>query len=326
MMRAKLFVLIAGTLIACAVTTTSRGQDPGITKPTLEALVGNSAQIALVRVKSFELETGKPVPALVGLEFDVREILKRPWAMPTKQAGAPSDATDLSVRPNQEASRTVASTLEFSGPSLSSLRSYGEADWGYDFTAPVGELDRNVAAWHEKQSDLLLFQDFAAPNVTIQMIIDLGAEHVIQNDWTMVGDAAAVRDRVRELVDRYRGVEKLRLTFVDTSHFAPVVSAMAGRQAVDLESLGARCLCVPTDADYEKLVLAQIAYPEYLHDDHATLKVAHGEWLRYTRDIYAFDSQPNRVLLKKLIADSKTGSHQRTLLESILKAWHTSGD
>jgi len=326
MIRAKLVVSIAGTLIACAVTTTSRGQDPGITKPTLEALVGNSAQIALVRVKSFELDTQPPAGTMVRLDFDVREVLKRSWVMPTKDSGTPSGDPPPITGPEERESPTVASMLSFSGPPLSSLRSYGQADWGYDFTAPVGELGRNVAAWHEKQSDLWLFQDFAAPNVTIQMLVDLGTERVIQNDWTMLGDAAAVQSRVRELVDRYRGVEKLRLTFVDASHFAPVVSAMAGRHAVDLESLGARCLCVPADTDYEKLVLAQIAYPEYLHDDHATLKVAHGEWLRYTRDIYAFDSQPNRVLLKKLIGDPKTGSHQRTLLESILRAWHTSGE
>jgi hypothetical protein len=321
MIRQKLVVSIAASLFVWAGGVTSRGQDPGITKPTLEAMVGNSSQIAVVRVKSFELDTGKPVPALVRLDFDVREILKRPWEMPTKRVAAPSGGAAPNAGPDQGASPTAIAPLSFMGAPLSSLRSYGQADWGYDFTAPVGNLNRNVAAWHEKQSDLLLFQDCTTPSVTIQMLIDLGTVGVIQNDWTTLGDGAAVRDRILELVKRYRGVDKLRLTFVDTSHFAPVVSAMAGRHVVDLESLGARCLCMPTDADYEKLLLAQIEHPDYLHDDHSTLKVAHGEWLRYTRDIYSYDTQPNRDLLRKLISDPKTGSQQRALLESILEAW-----
>jgi len=291
------------------------GQDPGQTKPTLEALVGNSSQIAIVRVKAFELNAQKR--AVVRLDLQVVQPLKRPWLMPGKTKGA----AGAGVAAVDGTAPQVADSSLLTFSKGTALRYYDQAHWGLDFTAPLGGLEERVADWHKQQTELLLFKDFETPELTVQMLVDLQQDRVIQDDWSLLADAAAVRRQTQTLIDRYRGVERLRLVLVDVGHFAPAASALAGGKKLDLESFKARCFYMPADAQYEKLLLEQIRHPQYLHNDGQPVMTYRVEWLRYTRDIYSFASERNAATLRQLLTDPKVGSQQRALLKEILTAW-----
>jgi len=296
-------------------------QNPGKTKPTLEALVGNSSRIDIVRVKSFELDEKKR--NLLRLELQVLKQLKRPWEMPTdKSAGATRKQADSETK--QPADRVDSSRVTFTQANMVPLRYYDQSHWGLDFTAPLGNLGEHASQWRDQAAELMLFQDFETVEAGRQQwFVELGKDQVIQDDWTLLTDAKTIQEKVDELINRYRGIDRLRLVLVDVGHFTPAVLAMTGRTKLDLPDFYARCLYMPADAQYEKLLIEQIKHPQYMHDDGQPVMVYRVDWLRYTRDIYSFASERNEHLLRQLLADPKLGRQQKSLLEEILESWQT---
>jgi len=130
-------------------------QNPGNSDPSLDALVGNSKKISVVRVRSFALDD--KMQDLVSAEFEVLDLLKRPARglpkqKPRKGGGGP--APD----PVQEVDKKQ--TISMSAAALKRLRRYESLYWGLDFSKPIQSSIDFVPPWHEKQTELLLFHGF----------------------------------------------------------------------------------------------------------------------------------------------------------------------
>jgi len=83
------FVTLPTILTLLVVFPTAvTAQDPGVTKPTLEALVANSATISTVRVQSVSTDDEKR--NLLQVQFQIVHHLKRSWDMPGEAVGSES--------------------------------------------------------------------------------------------------------------------------------------------------------------------------------------------------------------------------------------------
>lgn len=303
-------VVFAGPLVA---------QDPGNTKPTLEALVGNSTEISTVRVKSIRLDDENR--KAVQLELQVVDSLKRPWQMPICAAtdGGVERMTTTDDSEAGEAQWEPTGVVSLSEKDLENLRYYNEGYWSVDLSSPIDHmLPRVLGDWKKQQSQLLLFQGFQSVQCgPLYFLFELDRDEVVLADWTVLSSGEAIRQKIGAMVDGYRGVSGLRLVLLDVLYFAPVVRRLSGEQ--DVTNFDARAILVPADTHYEQLLLEQIKHPEFLHDDNHTMN--RQSWLKYTRDIYPFFSQQNQGTLRALLRDPQIGQQQRVLLEQILTAW-----
>ena len=300
-MRLSKALPIAG-LTAILLTTlapASRAQDPGVTVPSLEALVGNSTAIIIVRVKSLRLNETKR--AVLELQLEVVDYLKRPPKMPI------GDGEEVAEKP----------TISFSGDSVKQLRFYWQAYWSVDLSAPMTTIGFLPDAF-ANHSEVLFFQGFQSlESGQLHFLTPLTGPPIVLTDWTTLSSADAIKKEIQELVHRYRGVAQLRLALLDVRHFA---APLEQEGLVEKDSApNARAFIVPADSRYEEMLLAQIKYPELLHE-HGFM-FSRTLWERNTRLIFPFDSPQNRALLKELLKDPEIGEVQKKLLGQILAAW-----
>jgi len=288
-------------------------QNPGVTKPTLEALIANSATVSTVRVQSVTTDDAKR--NLLRVRFQVIHHLKRPWDMPGEAAG--SEAKPASESRSRPRGVDATGVLVMQAEDLKDLRYYSEAYWSIDLSSPIGfRLPSLLEDWRKRESELLLFQGFRSVGCgPLSMLVDPDRDEVILSDLSTVSSGKVILEKVAELIERYRGMQGFRLILLDVSHFLPAVR-LDGR---DIPAFDARALLIPANARYEQLLLAQIRHPDYLHDDEHT--VSRQSWLKYTRDIYHFSSPGSVRILRELLKDPQTGQQQRALLQQILAAW-----
>lgn len=295
----------------------ARAQNPGVTKPALEALVANSAEILKVRVKSFQEDEHKY--SLERIELEVVGYLKRAWSLPVD--AAPVDAApDAEERPVAGPQFDAATgILSFAQRDAKNLRHYNQYYWGLDMSAPGGSAAELIADAHKEQKELILFKKFQAMEAgEIYLLIDPDKDELVLSDWSVVASREAVQKKIDELLARYRGVETLKLVLIETYYIEDAAKAAFG---ADTKVPGARAILIPFDATYEKLLVAQMKNRRLLEDNDLT--TSRVDWLKYTPDIYHFDTQANRDLVRELIADPKAGTQQKALLEKILKAWES---
>ncbi len=288
-------------------------QDPGVTKPTLEALVANSATVSTVRVQSVTTDDARR--NLLQVRFQVIHHLKRPWDMPGEATG--SEAKPASESKSRPRGADATGVLVMQAEDLKDLRYYTEAYWSIDLSSPMGlRLPSLLEDWRKRESELLLFQGFRSVGCgPLSMLVDPDRDEVILSDLSTVSSGKVILGKVAELLELYRGMQGFRLILLDVPHFLPAVR----REMRDAPAFDARALLLPADAGYEHLLLAQIRHPDYLHDDEYT--VSRETWLKYTRNIYHFCSPENAKILRELLEDPQTGQQQRALLQQILAAW-----
>ena len=307
------FVTLPTILTLLVVFPTAvTAQDPGVTKPTLEALVANSATISTVRVQSVSTDDEKR--NLLQVQFQIVHHLKRSWDMPGEAVGSESKQAAESEPRTRETDDDV---LVVQAQQLKAFRFYNEGYWSIDLSSPIGlRLPSLLEDWRKRESELLLFQGFRSVGCgPLSMLVDPDRDEVVLSEWRTVSSGKLVLEKVAELVELYRGIQGFRLILLDVPHFLPAVR----REMRDAPAFDARALLLPADAGYEHLLLAQIRHPDYLHDDEYT--VSRENWLKYTRNIYHFCSPENATILRELLEDPQTGQQQRALLQQILAAW-----
>lgn len=288
--------VLAITLQAIA----AQAQDPGVTKPTLEALVANSSEILTVKVKSFQVE--EPRQNVRQLELMPTGPIKRTWKLPENQP-----ETNRLVYEKEDAGQ---------------IRAYDQYYWSYDLSSPGGRVAAQLPDWEKSQTEFLLFKDFQSPNSgTLQFLISLDEDSVYLNDWSAVSGREEILKRIRELMQKYQGVEKVKLVLADVGHFGSTFPKNEEGE-IDHAMPEARCIIQPFDNDYEKLLISQIKDLKKLRDNSFT--TTRIDWLKYTQDLYHFQSPENEKLLQEAYADPMVGEQQKALLKKMLEAWGVS--
>lgn len=305
-----LLTLASVSLIATLAAKPAVAQNPGITEPTLEALVGNSAAITIVKVRS--VTPGETDYKIAGAEFTTVAPLKRRWAKPG----------------NKNPLHGPPAAFVFTDKAAASMQYYRQGHWGDDLSMPIRSMAAYLQEQKKKDAQLLLFEDFASPySGTLHYLVPLGDEPIQLANWKSVVTADAIKKKTSELVAKYRGVDKLSLKIVSPGHFygplraAGLLPPAPKKDATELPMLRevARAYIIPTDATYEAMLQAQIRFPQYLHDKQFT--VTRMLWERHARELYAFDSEENRQLVAKLLKDKELPDHQRQVLEKLFATW-----
>ncbi|HCS55364.1 hypothetical protein [Rubinisphaera sp.] len=289
---------IWGVVLAVILQAQSvQGQDPGVTKPTLEALVANSSEILTVKVKSFQVE--EPRQKVMQLELMPTSSIKRAWKLPEDQ--------------------TEASRLVYEKEDAEQVRAYDQYYWSYDLSSPGGRLAAQLPDWKKNQTEFLLFKDFQSPNSgPLQFLISIDDDSVYRNDWSAISGREEILKRIRELMKTYQGVEKVKLVLVDVGHFGSTFPKNQEGK-IDHSIPEARCIIQPFDNDYEKLLVSQIKDLKKLRDNSFT--TTRIDWLKYTQDFYHFQSPENEKLLQEAYSDPQIGEQQKALLKKMLDAW-----
>ncbi|WP_146506025.1 hypothetical protein [Rubinisphaera italica] len=285
--------VLAITLQAIA----AQAQDPGVTKPTLEALVANSSEIMTVNVKSFQVE--EPRQKVTQLELMPTGHIKRVWKLPKHQ--------------------TEANRLVYEQEDAGQVRAYDQYYWSYDLSSPGGRLAAQLPDWKKNQTEFLLFKDFQSPNSgPLQFLISIDDDSVYVNDWSAVSGRQEILKRIHELMKKYQGVKKVKLVLVDVGHFGSTFPKNEEGE-IDHAMPEARCIIQPFDNDYEKLLVSQIKDLKKLRDNNFT--TTRIDWLKYTQDFYHFQSPENEKLLQEAYSDPQIGEQQKALLKKMLDAW-----
>ncbi len=290
------------TLALLAMEMPLLAQDPGQTKPCLEALVANSSEIALVRMRQADVAADER--RVKQLEVEVVRRLKRP---------IPDD-----VNGNQpEAPALLPLTLTWQGEEVNRLRWFDDFYWSVDLSTPGSSLSSQITKWQPQATELLLFSGFQSPHSgTLDFLVDPADGKLFLADLTPV-KPEEVHPQIASLVDRYRGVQALHLVLIETAHFRTAYQRSG--ICADHSFTEARALIIPGDGQFERLMLAQISDPQLLHEQNFT--VSQVDWLRYTPQITSFASEANTAFLQKLLTDPEVGTKQRQLLTDILARW-----
>jgi len=310
--RYSLAMLILVVLYSPA--SSAIAQNPGYSDPSLEALVGNSPKISLVRVSS--ISSDDDTGDLVSVDFEVLDLVKRlkrvlPKRKPRRGGPAPDPVPE--VDKNQ--------TVSITGEALKRLRFYGQGYWDLDFTSPTNSGQWLLEPAKKDQTELLLFHDFQAlADDPYLFVVPLSETPILLADGSTVASRDAILKKTKELVERYRGVKQLEVVLIDPGHFAGPLNAQAEKSG-DAFKGRLRGFLVPVDASYEKLLIAQVQYPQYLRDKSFT--TTRMQWRKHANDLYRFDSQQNRALFRQLTADPEIGEVQKSMLLGILSDWES---
>jgi hypothetical protein len=283
-------------------------QDPGVTLVTLDALVANSVEVSLVVVTTAEQDGNGP---LKSLELEVQERLKRKISLPDRLADVSTDTPSEKVR---------LSSVRFTKDELKSIRIEGQGYWSYDLSEPFSDAaGKELVSFREKKSQLLYFREFQSfSGTTLHYFVPLNGP-VTTAEWKTLSGAELVIAKTRDLVNRYRGVEKMATLLLEISCFRETLATMTDGTSDKLNIPG-RGIIVPFDEHFAELLIAFVQEPDGLYDDSFTTR--RENWLTTAKYLYSFENEANRNVIKTLLADPKIGKQQNALLKEILGAWH----
>ncbi len=297
-----------------AISSPAAAQNPGYSNPSLEALVGNSPKISIVRVPSYTSDNDQG--ELLSVDFEVLDLIKRPVrVLPKRKPRRGGPAPDPVAKVDKK------QTISLDANAVKRLRYYGQGYWGVDFTSPTNSALRLLKSAKEGQRELLLFHEFQSlAKEPYFFLIPLSETPILLADGSTVASKDSVLKKTRQLVEQYRGVKQLDVVLIDPGHFVGPLNAQAENLGESFKG-NLRGFLVPADASYEKLLVAQVQHPKYLHDKHFT--TTRMQWRSHANALYRFDSQENRALLRKLAADPEIGEVQKSTLLGILSDWES---
>ena len=264
--------------------------------------MANSSGIAVVRVR--QAQVAEAQRRVEGLEVEVVRRLRRP-------------APDWETGNHPEPLQPLPLTLAWKGEEVKQLRSYDDFYWSVDLSSPGSSLSGHLKQWQDQATEVLLFSGFQSPHSgPLDFLVNPTDGRLFLADLTPVTPDDALQ-QISVLLDRYRGVQALRLVLIDASHFRTAYQQSGVGNDQPLPE--ARTLIIPADNQFERLLLAQMNDPQLLHEQNFT--VAQVNWLKYTRQIYPFASQANAAHMETLLRDPDIGPKQQQLLQDILKLW-----